>query len=313
MKKILLFFVFFSWLFSHAQLDRKHWFAPMVDRTGNAGQFQNLYLSTNRTSPFPVKIFNNNILIGTVTISKGNPQKFNVNRDFIITTSQADLFTPNNMGLYLEADFPFYANLRFSVFNHAEIITSKGISSTGNLFYAAMAPVTTTPISPYLNFMTSVLATEDNTQVTISNYDPAVQFSNGATGTTMPSISVTLNKGQSYIVDGIANLTQNNNQFIGAKIASNKPINVTNGNFNGQYAGNITSSSDILMDQSVPVNQLGNQFVIVKGNGTIGSNMEGRGIVSRISNFVGSRIHICQGFVIFFGMISCIRGNGLRS
>jgi len=283
MKKILSFFlIFYIFSTTFAQLDREHWFAPMVDRTGNPNQYQKLYMSTNRTTPFPVSIYNNNILIGTVNISKNNPQKFDVLRDYIITTQQTDLFTPTTKGLYLKAEFPFYANLRFSVFNHAEIITSKGIPSTGKLFYVATAPITV--INPILNFMTSILATEDNTTVTISNYKPTTQFSNGTTGTTTPTMTVTLNKGQSYIIDGVGNLSGNADGFIGSKIVSNKNVNITNGNFNGQYAGNFPSSSDILMDQALPVDRLGSEFALVKGNGNVGANMEGAIVVATEDN-----------------------------
>lgn len=279
MKKILSFFlIFYIFSTTFAQLDREHWFAPMVDRTGNPNPYQKLYLSTNRTTPFPVSIYNNNVLIGTVNISKANPQKFDVLRDYIITTQQSDLFTPTSKGLYLKAEFPFYANLRFSVFNHAEIITSKGIPSTGKTFFAANAPISVS--NTILNFMTSVLATEDNTTVTISGYKNTVQFSNGTTGITNPTLTFTLNKGQSYIIDGIGNINGNFDGFIGAKIVADKAVNVTNGNFNGQYAGNYPTSSDILMDQSVPTNQLGSEFALVKGNGNVGTNMEGALVIA---------------------------------
>ncbi len=283
MKKLLSFLLFLL-LYNGllAQLDREHWFAPMVDRTGNPNPYQKLYLSTNRTTPFPVSIYNNNTLIGTVIISKGNPQKFDVPRQHIITTQQSDLFTPITKGLHVQAEFPFYANLRFSVFNHAEIVTSKGIASKGTLFYTAVAPIMVQ--NPILNFMTSILATENNTTVTVSDYAPGIQFSNGTTGAAVPSLTFVLNKGQSYIIEGSGSMAANGTGFIGSKIVSDKPVNVTNGNFNGQYAGAIATSSDILMDQSVPVSRLGNTFALVKGNGSIGNNMEGALIIATQDN-----------------------------
>ncbi|QLL56996.1 T9SS type B sorting domain-containing protein [Empedobacter falsenii] len=276
---LLIIFLFFNIIQSFAQLDTKHWFAPMVDRTGNPYPSQRIYLSTNRTTPFEVKIYNNNLVVGNVTISKGNPGYFVIPRNLIITSDVADLYKPVKMGLYLEADYAYFANLRFSVANHAEIITSKGRAGIGDLFYTVMAPITT--YNDILNFMTSVLATEDNTVVKISNFNPNIIFSDGVKRS---EFNITLNKGESYIIEGGGNYQVNYEGFIGAKIESDKPISVTNGNFNGQYAGYYPNASDILMDQNVPVQQLGKDFVLVKGNGAVGQNMEGAIVVATKDN-----------------------------
>ena len=58
-KYLLILFLFLNIIQSFAQLDTKHWFAPMMDRTGNPFPNQKVYLSTNRTIPFEVKIYNN--------------------------------------------------------------------------------------------------------------------------------------------------------------------------------------------------------------------------------------------------------------
>ena len=280
MKKFLAFFflVFFITK-SFAQLDTEHWFAPMMDRAQTGNYVQTLYFSTNSVTPFNVTIYNNNTSIGIVNISKGNPKKFDVSRNYMITTSQINLFTPTTMGLYCKGDKPYFANFRFSENNHAEILTSKGKAGIGTKFYAAMAPITVQ--NKILSFMTGILATEDNTSVTVSGYQSTVQFSIPQAST----ITFNLNKGQSYIIDGTGNFKGNSDGFIGAKIIANKPISVTNGNYNGQYAAtDANEGSDILMDQSVPVERLGQEFALVKGNGPLGQKMEGGIIIATVDN-----------------------------
>ncbi|OWR13325.1 T9SS type B sorting domain-containing protein [Chryseobacterium sp. VAUSW3] len=279
MKKLLLLLLAFISIATSAQLDREHWFAPMVDRVGNGSQFQSIYMSTNETTPFKVDVYNNNVVIGSVMISKNNPAKFNVTRSMIITTFQSDLFRPVTKGIYLKGDKPFFASLRFSIMNHGEILTSKGTAGIGTEFRAVMAPITVN--NSILNFMTSVMATEDNTTVTVTEFNPNVGFSDNVPRS---QINFILNKGQSYIIDGRGNNFQNYTGFIGAKIVANKPVSITNGNFNGQYAGSHSTSSDILMDQGVPVEKLGQEFVLMKGNGTTVSNMEKAIIVATEDN-----------------------------
>lgn len=280
MKKIftLLFSIFY--LFGNAQLDTDHWFAPMSARAGISNLESLLYLSTNETTPFTVQIFNNNSLYTSVQISKGNPVSVNIPGDFMMAINQFELFTPSDKGMYVKGPKKFYANYRFAVTNHAEIITSKGLAGIGTTFFAAMAP--NTAATSYVSSNIGVLATEDNTSVTISGYEPTVVFSDG---TSTPTKTFTLNKGQSYILDVASQDSPSNlSGLIGAKIVASKPISVTNGNYNGIYTTQNFTNNDILMDQSVPVDRLGKDFAVVKGNGPANSGMEAILVVATEDN-----------------------------
>ena len=97
MKKLLLLLLAFLSIATTAQLDREHWFAPMVDRvsTSTTKNYQSIYMSTSETIPFKVDVYFNNTVVGSVTISKNNPGKYEIPsalRSRIITTLQSDLF-----------------------------------------------------------------------------------------------------------------------------------------------------------------------------------------------------------------------------
>ncbi|SDQ85430.1 gliding motility-associated C-terminal domain-containing protein [Chryseobacterium soldanellicola] len=280
MKKILLAVCTFLCLFANAQLDTDHWFAPMSAKAGVVNLEGYLYLSTNETTPFPVQIFNNNTLYTTVQVSKGNPLQVPIPNGFLITPDQNQLFTPNSMGLYVKGSKKFFANYRFSLQNHAEIITSKGLAGLGTTFYAGVVP--NTGSNYFIGSMIGVTATEDNTTVVFSGYNPNVIFSDGSS---TPTKTVTLNKGQSYIMDVVSSdAFQNLDGLVGAKIVATKPISVTNGNFNGVYTNMNFTNNDVLMDQAVPVDRLGKDFVVVKGNGTVASQMETALVIATENN-----------------------------
>ncbi|MBB4807655.1 gliding motility-associated-like protein [Chryseobacterium defluvii] len=282
MKKLLLSFLLillsFNTLF--AQRDTDHWFAPYYSST--TGYSHALYFSTDSTTPFEVKIYSNNVVIGTVTISKGSPQTFTLGAAAIQTSAASSAATPTNIGVYTKGDKPYFCSLRAAQSAHGEIITSKGKAGIGTQFYTAYTPMTVSSSSN--NFTTGIMATEDNTTVTISGYDPNVLFVNVPTPTPL-TLTVSLNKGQSYILAGLGNITANSTGFIGAKIVATKPISVTNGNANGFYATTTSSDgSDLIMDQSVPLDRLGNEFAMVKSISTSTANMEGGLVIATENN-----------------------------
>ena len=245
----------------HAQLDTEHWFAPMVKRATNQDNYMSLYLSTNETIPFVVTIENNNQVIAVVEISKGNPEKVSINEFLMKTYSGGLTQMKTNLGLHVFAEKKFFANLRFSTVNHAEIITSKGRAGLGTHFRAVYAPFSQS--NEQLNYNISFIATEDNTEV---NFLDKIIY---------------LDKGESYIQEGFPY----DNSAIGREIISNKPISIVNGNFNGQYASSDDrSGTDILMDQGVPIERLGKEYIVMKGNGAISVDMESAIIVATEDN-----------------------------
>ncbi|WP_185151665.1 T9SS type B sorting domain-containing protein [Chryseobacterium sp. SN22] len=261
-------------------MDTEHWFAPMSASSLQGSPECYLYLSTNETVPFPVQISNNNSVFSTVQVSKGNPVRVTVPSGYMIASTPSNLFTQRTMGLHAKGNKKFFANFRFAVTNQAEIITSKGLAGIGKNFFVGVAPNTTA--KPYVNATIGVVATEDNTTVTLSGYNPGVVFSDGISAV---SRTFTINKGKSYIIEAQSNLSTNNlNGLVGAKITSNKPISVTNGNFNSIYTTQNNSNVDVLMDQAVPVERLGKNFVMVKGNGPANSGMEAALVIATENN-----------------------------
>lgn len=273
MKKFLLAFCSFICLIVNAQLDSEHWFAPMSASSlqGNAQPRCYLYLSTNETTPIPVQVFNNNTVFANVQVSKNNPVELTIPSNYMIASTPNNLFTQNTMGLHVKGPKKFYANFRFSVPQQAEFITSKGMAGVGKTFFIGTAP-TTSP-KEYVNSTVGVTATEDNTTVTVSGYNPSIVF---ADGSVMATRTFTLAKGKSYILDVNSDMggVANRRGLLGAKLVADKPVSVTNGNFNGLYTEQNSTNVDILMDQSVPIERLGKDFVMVKGNGPNSVGME---------------------------------------
>lgn len=281
MTKLLLTFlmVIFSSNILFAQRDTEHWIAPYYESTSYTGR--TLYLSTDSTTPFTVTVYSNNVALGTVTISKGSPQIYAVPAQYIAGSSVSDAFRVINKGLYLSGEKPFYCTLRMaSSTTHAEIVTSKGKAGIGKEFYVAATPSIYTSTSN--NFTAGVLATENNTTVTVTwSATTPITFLGSAPATNTHTF--VLNKGQSFIFAGTGATAANMQAFIGAKIVSDKPITLTNGNMNGNFGTVSNLGSDSILDQSVPVERLGNTFAMVRTRST-SPDVEGGIIIATENN-----------------------------
>ncbi|GGP02848.1 hypothetical protein GCM10010992_08890 [Cloacibacterium rupense] len=272
MKKLLLgFLLIFINSFLYSQFDTEHWFAPFANQNNQSTE-QYLYLSTNTSSPFNVDIYNNNQLLQKVQISKGNPAVIPIDSGLMSTYPNDDTFLNKvtKKGLHLVGEKKFFAHYRFSLPNHAEIITSKGKAGAGNRFYVV------TPKNQVQNNITNstfgIIATENQTNIKISGYDPNIVFFGLAS--TPSEINVTLNKGESYIVSlKSSDAIKNKDGFSGTYIESDKSISITNGNINGMYSPTTpNNNSDALIDQAIPIDRLGKEFIVMSGFGSISPN-----------------------------------------
>jgi len=264
----------------NAQLSNKHWIPPLhanEDTTDNTNPPQSLvldhyiYLSTPEPTPFQVTIKRGDgqNFVQPVTISQGNPIRVNIgsSQPSTIMLERNDVgHVVSGKGLILEGQYDFYVSFRVRAANHSEFLASKGKIGAGTVFRLGSLPQT--DYGTIRNFVSSFMATEDNTTVELSNYNPNIKFINGNGTFSSPTQTFILNKGQSVVVSGN---TQNNSAnlegFVGALLTSDKPIVVNTGNL----AGGMDSSSngqDFNLDQIVPWDQVGDEYIIMRGNGS---------------------------------------------
>ncbi len=265
-RNILLFILLFAHYFTaFAQLDSIHWIPPMY--ASDAPNDQYIYLSTPSTIPFVVTIKDGagNIL-ATPSLSNATPYRYSIG-----TGTGTPLFVTDGMlnnaqmnkGFILQANEKFYANVRLKNTAQAGSLTAKGRAGAGNTFRVSFIPVFVN--ASYRNNFCSIMATEDNTTVTVSGYNPNVVF-HGIPTVTSNSLTISLNAGETYTFASKFNVNANKTGLIGALISSDKPVVVNNGNFLGALE-NTNQGQDILIDQSVPTDILGTEYISVRGNG----------------------------------------------
>ena len=166
-----------------------------------------------------------------------------------------------NYGIYISSSAPITAYYEEASTNNPDLISLKGKNALGTEFY--------TPFQNLLNSQYSqskagidIVASEDNTYIEITPTQNLIGYPANTT------ISINLDRGQTYSLRSASTLSYFRPS--GTYISSDKPIAVTisDDSVNGisYYGGN---NYDLLADQIIPVNKMGQEYIGIKGQLTL--------------------------------------------
>ncbi|MBK6931403.1 MAG: IgGFc-binding protein [Saprospirales bacterium] len=255
------------------QLDTVHWLPPMHARSDWGPQY--LYLSTPEQQDFPVSICDGaGTLLATAIISNSQPFRYDLGAtaNTPVLVAATDLHMPlQGKGLVINGPKKFYAYFRAHAASgfHAGDLTCKGRAALGQTFRIGHVVQEVDDRDRRANFI-GVLASEDSTQVTLSDFHPGTDFQIG--GIQVPSsgpTSVWLDRGESivfaeYITEN--ELAQPPNGFMGALLTATRPVAVNCGSWLG--APVVFQAYDIGIDQIAPLERVGKEYILCQGNGS---------------------------------------------
>lgn len=261
----------------NSQYDVVHYIPPFYARSNDAGNLGNhfLFLSTNSINPIEVTVVEaNGSLISIASISLMSPVQINLGSMYSATgvVDQSAINTVlTNEGIICTSSEPFFANIRHSSGSQGASLTCKGSWAKGTRFRSGhlFTQLSGGGDGPLKTHIISVMAMEDNTSVTFSDFKSGVLF-NGTpfTGNTSDDITITLNQYESYIIAAHLDeflATGNDTLVNGVLVESNSPIVMNTGSWcGGSDVANNNPSRDIGLDQIVPVSLLGTEYIIVK-------------------------------------------------
>lgn len=261
----------------YAQLSDLHYLPPLKQGSNNqAIQQQAIYLSTPETTAFTVNVYlgTSTTPLTTFSISKTTPATYNLTDGDNNITLVKNINTGvvlNNAGLRFESPSgkEFYVNYRGISGSQAASLTSKGRAAMGTSFKWGGVPNLGTHASKSNTL--GIMATEDNTTIDLTGYDPDCVFRLGgnASGITDNAYQITLDANESFVFEAYLGNTFSIAQsqgWLGASIVSDKDIVISNGSLNYGRQAN-ASNRDAGIDQPVPENKLGKEYVFVRGRG----------------------------------------------
>lgn len=219
---------------------------------------------------------------GSITLSNAQPKRISfVNAsDIIVAPGQSPITLPSvnagtiisgtTAGLVFTSTGDFYVNYRGRHTNHAGTVLTKGQAALGTEFRWGGTPTQNITATADVGNILSIMATDDNTNIEISNLKPGMEFLNGTDPTPLTGTSFyrTLQKGETFILYApvkTGGATIQDTGWIGAKIISNKNVSVVVGGL--MMLGAAGTARDFGLDQLVPVNQIGVEYIVMQGAG----------------------------------------------
>jgi len=261
-----------------AQLDVEHYIPPLFGREDKGDHY--IVLSTPKAAPFVVTISDGaGNVIATPSISSAASFSYFLGSgdatEFLVSETELNTVV-TGQGLILTAAEPFYVNLRVFANPQAGSLVSKGSQAAfGQDFYTGhMFQNSGQGWRKSDGF--GIMATENNTTVNITNIAPGVVFrgtSPVGMPLTTPNVTVVLNAGDCYVMAAFmdeASANNNVNGVNGTHITSDKDIVVNCATWlggNSLVGGSPSTGRDLGIDQIVPVSNVGDEYVLIKGEG----------------------------------------------
>ena len=278
-----------------AQYDTLHYLPPVfvsnaIKTSNNSCRDHYLILSTNESNTFLVSISRGDGLTfadysiltgsqsatGVFNLSRSTPLKLKFNNTGFNTEhifSENSLNTALDTGGYkLQGAKPFFANIRHIAGAQGASLTCKGTTALGTNFFAGFqaAGTGTHNVDNQHSHFIAVMATLNNTNITINNFNPGVTFIGKASSgspATANTITFSLNAGQSYIIAQTRDqMSVDMDEYNGIRIISDKDIVVNTGSWTGP--ANSGGSRDIGIDQLIPAKFAGNKYALIRGKNT---------------------------------------------
>ena len=270
--------LFFSSQEACAQLSDLHYLPPLkMAQTTGIFEAQAVYISTPEETAFNIMIYQgiDPIAVSTISVSNATPVVYSLagNDNEVTMVSEANTgIVLQNSGLRFESEGGqlFYVSFRGNSNSQGESLTSKGRTALGTDFkWGGIPSVDTSVRNSNHNSTMGIMASEDGTTVTISDYDPDVTFRLGTNidGITDDSITINLNANETFVLEApMFGNPVNRSGTLGASIVSNNPIVISNGNIMLGLRQD-ANEQDVGLDQSVPIEKLGREYIFMRGQG----------------------------------------------